>query len=126
MLLPNKRTSPVEGTGPVPDTLAVAASGVASILEQPTDNRAALRALLQRIDIGEPMRRRAVQEAISNAMAATWRRRADMFDQARPRPGDYRGQATAEQIAEADRRCAEVALACRSHAAALEAGWFEC
>jgi hypothetical protein len=37
MLLPNDRTGPV-GDGPAADTLAVGASGVAFILEQPTDN----------------------------------------------------------------------------------------
>jgi hypothetical protein len=38
MLLPNDRTGPAGGTGPAPNTLAVGASSVAFILEQPTDN----------------------------------------------------------------------------------------
>lgn len=113
-------------SGPI-RSQSLAGDGISASLNLPdgTDNRAALRRLLQQIDIGEAMRRRAVQESISNALAATWRRRADMFEQARPRSADYPGHATAEQLAEADRRCAGVALACRSHAIAIEAGWFE-
>jgi hypothetical protein len=42
MPLPKKRTSPVEGTGPVPNhTVADEAWGVAFILEQPSDNEIA-------------------------------------------------------------------------------------
>lgn len=91
--------------------------------------------LIARIDYGETMRRRAVQDAILNASAWQWRRRADLFDWARPKPGDYLGGpvdwetgAPAEFLefpTDADRRCAAAALACREHAAALEAGWFE-
>jgi hypothetical protein len=40
MPLPNERTGPV-GVGPAPDTLAVGASGVALILEQPSDSELA-------------------------------------------------------------------------------------
>lgn len=82
----------------------------------------ALRTLLARIDAAEPMRRRAVQEAVTDALAETWQRRAAMFDWARPRPGDYPGRATREALAEADTRCRLAALACRQRAALLDGG----
>lgn len=80
-----------------------------------------LRTLLARIDYSEQMRRRSVAEAIIGAMPATWLRRAEAFEWARPRPGEYTGQATAEEIAARDRRCRAAAVACRRHAAALKA-----
>jgi len=52
-------------------------------------------------------------------------RRADMFEWAKPKADDFRGRATAEELARADERCREVAEACRAHAAMLEAGWLE-
>lgn len=72
---------------------SVAGSGPISSrsLSDPTDKRAALRRLLHQIDLGEPLRRRAVQEAISQAEASWWIMRAEHFDRARPRPGDYPG-----------------------------------
>ena len=97
----------------------------AEILQRPADNRAFLRRLLGRIDWVEPVRRRAVQAAITDALVETWIWRSYAFEQARPRPGDCTGQATPDELAAADERCAEVALACRNHADALAWGWFE-
>jgi len=91
----------------------------------PSDNRALLRRLLGRLDLTEPIRRRAVQDAITDALAETWIWRSYAFEQARPRPGDFTGLATPAELAAADERCAEVALACRNHADALARGWFE-
>jgi hypothetical protein len=61
-------------------------------------------------------RRRVLQDAMAEATNNYWQRRADTFERARPRPGDFRGQATDADLAEADRRCAAAALACRQRA----------
>lgn len=82
---------------------------------------ARLSTLLARIDYGESMRRRGAAEAILGAMPATWLRRAELFEWARPKPGEYTGRATAQELAARDRRCRTAAIACRRHAAALEA-----
>ena len=103
-----------------------AAGGLSTFtLQRPADNRALLRRLLGRIDWAEPVRRRAIQDAVTDALAETWVWRSYAFEQARPRPGDFTGQATPAELAAADERCAEVALACRNHADALARGWFE-
>lgn len=62
--------------------------------------------------------RRVLREAIYDATAAYWRTRAEAFEAARPRPGDYRGRATDLDLREADRRCREAAEACRTRALA--------
>jgi hypothetical protein len=64
-------------------------------------NRAALRRLLAAIDVQEAVRRRAVQQAITEAIASYWLRRSAQFE------------------AVGNDRCDEVALACRSHARLL-------
>ena len=86
----------------------------------PGGDTAVLRTLLERIDLAEPMRRRAVQEAISQATAEWWRRRAEQFQWARPRPGDYNGAATSEELAAADERCLGIAQACLAKASLIE------
>ena len=40
--------------------------------------------ILARIDTAEPIRRRVVQDAMNDALACTWRRRADLFEWAWP------------------------------------------
>lgn len=91
----------------------------------------ALRDLLDTIDQGEHLRRRVVQEAITEAMAGTWTRRADKFADALPRPGDHPGGPvdwhTGEPLDPApvdDAHVVElrgVVRACRAKAALLEA-----
>ena len=76
--------------------------------------------ILARIDIAEPIRRRVVQDAMNDALACTWRRRADLFEWARPKPTDFNGNATAAEIAEHDRKLAAQAQACRHAALLLE------
>lgn len=66
-----------------------------------------------------------MQEAITDSLAETWIWRSYTFEHARPRPGDFTGQATPAELAAAEERCAAVAEACRNHADALAAGWFE-
>ncbi len=89
------------------------------------DNRAFLGRLLSRIDWAEAIRRRAVQDAITDALVETWIWRAYAFEQARPQPNDFTGLGTPAELTAADGRCAQVALACRNHADALAWGWFE-
>ena len=85
----------------------------------PQATRAVLRGLLHSIDLGEAVRRRAVREAIRSALPETYLRRAELFEWARPRPGDYQGRRTPAELAEVDRRCAETAANLRGHARML-------
>lgn len=62
---------------------------------------------------------RFIEEAIADALPFVWERRAAQLEQARPRPGDFTGAATAEDLAERDRRLAEQAQECRNHADVL-------
>lgn len=71
----------------------------------------------QLADHVEHFRRRVLQDALNEATAAYWHRRAAAFDAARPRPGDFHGRATRAQLAAADTRLAAQAAACRRAAA---------
>ena len=62
---------------------------------------------------------RAVQESITAAQPCTWLRRARQLEDARPRPGDWHGQATREDLADRYARLTEQAAACREHAELL-------
>lgn len=59
---------------------------------------------------------RFLAQLLSEATADYWERRAETFEAARPRAGDYTGRATADQLDEVDKRCAQAAEACRFHA----------
>lgn len=59
---------------------------------------------------------RVVQEAFMTGRQSFWRRRAREFEAAMSRPGDYRGEATAADVAAMDARLAAVARACRARA----------
>lgn len=59
---------------------------------------------------------RMLEDAIAEAMPWHWLRRAQDLDNARPRLGDYHGQATREDRAERYARLTEQAEACRLHA----------
>ena len=59
---------------------------------------------------------RVVQEAMAAALPFTWQRRAEALEAARPRRGDFHGQATPEQVEERDQRLREAAEACRERA----------
>ena len=61
-----------------------------------------------------------VLDALEHASSARWLRRAAQFEDARPKPTDYTGKATAAQLAAADARCAQAAQLCR-HRAGIEA-----
>jgi hypothetical protein len=62
---------------------------------------------------------RFLEQLLTEATATYWQRRAHVFDQSRPRPGDYTGRATDADLAAADQRCRETAAACRNHARIL-------
>jgi len=62
---------------------------------------------------------RVVQDALTTASSAGWLRRAESFEQAAPRPGDYRGRASTRELEERHRRCLGTAAACRAHASVL-------
>ena len=64
-------------------------------------------------------RARVLQDALTEGLAATWTRRAAMFEWAAPRPGDFTGRATAEELTAARVRCLTTAAACRRHAALI-------
>lgn len=70
--------------------------------------------------------RRVLQDALASAEGTYWRRRAETFDWARPRPADYRGRATSDDLRALDTRCRIRAEACRQRAAvALANEWEE-
>lgn len=70
-------------------------------------------AIVEHID---HFQRRVLQDALADGTAAYWRRRAETFEAARPRPTDYHGQATRADLAARDARCREAAEACRKRA----------
>jgi hypothetical protein len=76
-------------------------------------------------DYVEHFRYRVLQDALSEATAAYWRRRAETFEAALPRPGDYTGRATPEQIQEQRLRVAATILACRERSVFMLGGEIE-
>lgn len=75
------------------------------------------------LDVITQFQRRIIQDALTEASADYWLGRAARFDAARPRPGDYTGGATPEQLAEQDRQCGEIAAACRARAQVSDVLW---
>ncbi len=69
------------------------------------------------VDHVEHFQARVCREAIADAEAATWERRAVMLEWARPRPGDWPGGATREELRVRYDRLTEEAQACRNRAA---------
>lgn len=59
---------------------------------------------------------RVCREAIRDAEAPTWERRAAMLEWARPRAGDWPGRATREELRARYDRLTEEAEACRNRA----------
>ena len=70
------------------------------------------------IDI-DRFRARVLQDALTEATAQYWVDRAHQFQQATPRPGDFHGNATTEELRAAHRRCMATAQACLRRAALL-------
>jgi len=68
------------------------------------------------------LRERFMEDALIKAMPLTYRKRAALLEWARPRPNDYTGKATEQDLADLDERCRLAAQACRKHADLLELG----
>lgn len=95
----------------------------------------ALRQLVEQINLDEAVRRRAVQEAVSDALACTWTGRAKALEAALPRRDDYPGGScdweTGEPLdpppacGEAVEELRSTANACRQKAALLERRWID-
>jgi hypothetical protein len=85
-----------------------------------TEKRLRLRTLITQIDVDEQMRTRAAQQAILEAESWFWCWRAEQFHAAAPRPGDFHGRATQQDLQEAYDRCMATALACRRRAALVD------
>jgi hypothetical protein len=67
------------------------------------------------IDIAH-FRARLLQDCLSQATAQYWERRAQQFENAAPRKGDYCGNAARDDLLDTWERCRATALACRRHA----------
>lgn len=70
----------------------------------------------------EHFRQRILQDALTEATAAYWVRRAWQYERARPQPGQFTGQATAQEIAALDADLATKALNCRRKARLMLGG----
>lgn len=64
----------------------------------------------------EHFQHRVMQDALADATATFWNHRAELFEWARPRAGDYIGRATEADLRAADQRCKAVAEGCRRRA----------
>jgi hypothetical protein len=62
---------------------------------------------------------RVLQDALTEATADYWLHRADQFEAAAPKLGEYRGHATRDELNEPWTRCHATATACRRHAQLL-------
>lgn len=71
-------------------------------------------------DYLEHFARRIIADAVNEASAAYWRRRAAAFERAMARPGDFTGLCSVEQIEANNAKLAETAAACRAHAQVVE------
>ena len=67
----------------------------------------------------ETFTRRVIVDALNEATAAYWAHRADVLEAAAPRPDEFHGKATREELSAAWRRCHADADMCRRHAALL-------
>lgn len=70
----------------------------------------------------EHFRGRVLQDALQEATAVYWERRAQTFEDAAPRPADFNGRATRAELAERAASCLGAARACRAHAGLLRGG----
>ena len=61
-------------------------------------------------------RARVLQDALTEALRSTWLRRADAFEAAMHKPGDFPGLCSVDQIEANNERLAQKAAACRNHA----------
>ena len=64
----------------------------------------------------EHFSRRFLQDVIDDATAAHYLKRARAFEDAKPRPEDFHGQATNAELRDQWHRCHAIAAACRARA----------
>jgi hypothetical protein len=64
----------------------------------------------------EHFRERVLQDALTEATRSYWLQRAETFEAAKPRLGEYHGAATNKDLRDAWRRCDRIARACRARA----------
>ena len=102
------RPSPDDRPATTPRPCAVNRPG--AMVGRRTDVRA-----LVGVDL-EHFAERLLADALAEATAAFWLRRAAEIDRARHRPGDFPGTVTEAQRRERDDRLAATALACRRRA----------
>jgi hypothetical protein len=76
-------------------------------------------------DYVDHFRNRVLQDALAEATAVYWRRRAQSFRAALPREGDFTGRATSEEIEAQRERVAATILACCQRAAVSLGGEIE-
>ncbi len=63
-----------------------------------------------------------IKDLVSGAWADQWRKRAETFEAAAPRPGDFTGRASSKDLEDRRTGLRETALACRNRAAVIELG----
>jgi hypothetical protein len=73
----------------------------------------------------EHFRGRVVQDALAEATAVYWRRRAEAFRDALPREGDFLGKASPAEVEDQRRRVAQTILACCQRAGVMLGGEIE-
>jgi hypothetical protein len=89
-------------------------------------DRAMTASLRRLVDHVEHFQHRVIADAVLDASATRWLMRADEFEAARPRHGDFHGQATREQLRARWAELTEIANACRAKASLLrEEGMFD-
>jgi hypothetical protein len=67
----------------------------------------------------ENFQRRLLQDCLTEALAMTWLARSQAFRDAAPRPSDFHGAATQQELRDAGNRCKATARACHRHARLL-------
>lgn len=70
----------------------------------------------QLVDMLDHFQRRVITDAFNEASASYWNSRADTFDKARPRPGEFHGNLTTEELSAKWCELTEIATACRARA----------
>jgi hypothetical protein len=68
------------------------------------------------LDHVEHFQHRVLVDAVMDAWAVTWERRARALDAAKARPGDFQGRASREDLRRQWQRLQEAAEACRARA----------
>lgn len=68
------------------------------------------------MDHFEQFERRLLQDALTSATQSYWIRRAQAFEDAKPRSDDYPGRATQDDLRDQWRRLDGMAKACRARA----------